>query len=661
MKGFWGCVFVFLAAPAFAEVPLADFARNDSYSEASISPDGAYLALKIPIGRQFGLAVFDIAKQQIISKINVGADRSVDQYWWANSKRLVVSLAEDSSLGERPVIYGDLIGVDADGRSSEYLFGFRGETVSLGSRLGRETAHRGSATVIRTLPNDPAHILISVKDYSADKDFGTETAYRMDVQSGRLDQNLAAPISGGVKFIADSNGFIRYAVGEDEHSIIRTFVRTPEKPQWAPLASGELKNVTATPLGLSNDNQFAYLSSDEGGDRRCLVRQNLASGERTSLSCDAVSSLDSVVMSFDGDEPVAAIYEAGRPEVHFLDTKNSARRILAELQKAFPGEIAHPVSHTQDGRLAVVETYSDHNPGDYYLFDTRTLKAQYLVGKTAWIDPDQMAEVRPISYPARDGKLIYGYLTLPQGREAKNLPLVVNPHGGPFRIRDNWEWHAEAQALASRGYAVLQVNFRGSSGFGNSFVGAGRQGWDSVMIDDITDGARWAVASGVADAKRLCIYGASYGGYAALMSVAREPDLYRCAIGYAGIYNLETLKRDTDFTTRRSGRTYFDEFIGTDPKRLRAASPINYVDQLKAAVMIVHGTEDQRAPYSQATELRKALDAHKYPYEWLVKEGEGHGFYKPENRTEFLLRLIAFLDKNLAPSASRAQAANPAN
>jgi dipeptidyl aminopeptidase/acylaminoacyl peptidase len=324
--------------------------------------------------------------------------------------------------------------------------------------------------------------------------------------------------------------------------------------------------------------------------------------------------------------------------------------MLQRLQLSFPGELVAPVSASTDGSKLVLYVYSDRDPGAYYLFDTKTVKASLIGGLFDRIDPEEMGERRPITFKARDGKTLHGYLTIPPARAAKSLPMIVLPHGGPIGIADTWRWDADAQLLATHGYGVLQINFRGSGGYGSDFEEAGHQAWDSVMIDDITDGTRWAIAQGIADGKRVCIYGASYGGYAALMSAEREPDLYRCTVGYAGVYDLKLLRSESDATESRQGRKAFDVFVGASPERLQKASPITYVDRLKAAVMIVHGTEDQRAPFTQAKALRKALDARHYPYEWLEKSGEGHGFYNPENRAEFYTRLLAFLDKNIGPA-----------
>jgi acetyl esterase/lipase len=658
-----------MLVPAFGDVPLKDFARYDSFDDAKLSPDGNYLALRVPIGDQFGLVIIDVATRKVLSKFGLGPLGSVAGYVWAGSNRLVVSVEQLLGPLDQPFVTGELLGFNVDGSGGSYLFGYR-PSGGTGTMITHGGDERASAHVFRTLPDDPHHVIVAVDSWESAYQYSTHQsiACRLEVQNGHCDENVVSPIVGSQSsFIADDKGFVRYAIGRDIHQKTLSFGRSPEHPEWQPLNSGEGPDTSLVPGFMSKDNQRVYLTSKEDGDHDCLVREDLGGGARVKLSCDPAADLERTVYSFDDGEPVATVFETGIPRFDYLDTDNPARKTVQKLQEAFPGEVANPVSHTRDGSKAVVFVYSDRNPGEFYLFDTKTLHAEFLIAARGWIDPQAMAERRPVNYPARDGRTVYGYLTLPPGKPEKNLPLVVYPHGGPFWIREHWEWNAEAQAMASRGYAVLQVNFRGSGGFGERFFEEGRQSWDKTMIDDITDGARWAVSQGYADPRRMCIFGGSYGGYAAMMSVVREPDLYRCAIDYAGVVDLEKLKEDGDVSDTKLGRTYFAEFVGSSADRLHAASPITYLDQLKAAVLIVHGKEDKRVPYAQAKELRDAMDKRKLPYEWLVKAGEGHGFYDPDNRTELLEKLIAFLDKYIGPNAvlpaapvSTVEAATPA-
>jgi dipeptidyl aminopeptidase/acylaminoacyl peptidase len=303
-------------------------------------------------------------------------------------------------------------------------------------------------------------------------------------------------------------------------------------------------------------------------------------------------------------------------------------------------------SETDDGSTALVRVSNDRNPGDYYLFDTRTLKATYGLSNREWLDPDDMNPVAPIEFKARDGLAIHGYLTRPKGSEGKRLPMVVMPHGGPFGIRDYWGFNEEAQILATAGYAVLQVNFRGSGGYGRDFRYAGARQWGGTMQDDVTDATRWAVGQGIADAGRVCLYGASYGGYASLMGVAKEPALYRCAVGYVGVYDLPTMHTAGDISERASGRNFVNEWIGPRDQ-VAAVSPTRLADRIKVPVFLAAGGEDERAPIEHSRMMERALQKAGVPVETLYFDTEGHGFYLPEHRREFYTKLLAFLSRNL--------------
>ena len=633
-------------ASAHAEVPLTAFSEFNDVYNVKISPDGTYVAAEIYTGDGTGLAIIPLADPKKLIKIVPSYDVLAD-YWWSGPDRVVISIGRQVGSLEAPVPTGELVTAKAEDGHISYLFGYRGSTDA--GRVKRIEATDASADVIAApIKGDPDHVAVSVLPWDfATTEEAREETYRLNVTDGMLSNEQAAPAAGIFDYLTDWAGLVRYAVGVDERFRRLVFRHPSGDGDWKQVNTGDLKNARIEPVQMSPDGSKAYLISDEGKDRLCAVEDNLTTGQRRALSCDGEADVDQLVFSFDGKEPIAAFYQSDRPSLRLLDTTNPDKDKLAALEKAFPGQVAIPVSATEDGSKAVVMVYSDRNPGDYYIFETKTMHAQYLFPARQTVYADDMAERRPIKFKGRGGQMLHGYLTLPRGKDAKNLPLVVYPHGGPFRIADTWGWDADAEMLAGRGYAVLQVNFRGSAGYGEAFIEAGYNSWDSVMIDDITDAARWTIAQGFADPKRMCIYGASYGGYAALMSAEREPDLYRCAIGYAGIYDLTTWKRTSDVASRRSGQNYVHDYIGATTEALQKASPLNHLDKLRAALMLVHGEEDTRVPYSQAKALRAALDERHYPYEWLAKPGEGHGFYKPENRLEFYQKLLAFLDRNI--------------
>ena len=311
---------------------------------------------------------------------------------------------------------------------------------------------------------------------------------------------------------------------------------------------------------------------------------------------------------------------------------------------AFPEEVVRFTSFTRDGSKIIVRVFSDRNPGDFYLYDTNDKSVTYLASVFDNIKPDQMVTMKPVKITARDGVVVHGYLTLPAGTDPKNLPLVVNPHGGPHGVRDQWGYNPEVQFLANRGFAVLQVNYRGSGGYGRDFLESGYLRWGEEMQDDLTDATLWAVNEGYADIDRLCIYGGSYGGYAALMGVVKEPDLYKCAIGYVGVYDLDLMKTCGDIPKREGGRYFLKKVLGEDKARISRTSPAQNAERIKAALFIAHGEDDVRVPMCQGRALKRALEKAGKDFIWMTRD-EGHGYQKLENRLAFYGQMEQFLDR----------------
>ncbi|HTL17650.1 MAG TPA: S9 family peptidase, partial [Patescibacteria group bacterium] len=302
----------------------------------------------------------------------------------------------------------------------------------------------------------------------------------------------------------------------------------------------------------------------------------------------------------------------------------------------------------RDGTKAILGSSNDRTPGTFYLVDTTSGKIKKLSDVAEWIDPEEMCPMRPIEYQSRDGLKIHGYLTLPLGSSGKNLPMVVNPHGGP-NLRNSWGFDPEVQFLANRGYAVLRVNFRGSTGYGKTFLKAGFKEWGLKQQDDITDGVKWAIEQGIADPKRIAIFGASYGGFAALTGLEKTPELYRCGISYAGVTDiLRTI--DPSAPTLTMVKMLLAERVG-DPKKdrqqLKESSPLNHVDQIQVPVFLAYGALDPKVPIATARTLAKDLQKRGKLYAFMEKEDEGHGFVKEENRIEFWKKVDEFLKSNL--------------
>lgn len=650
---------ILLLAPAHAEPPsIRDYARHAEFATVKLSPDGSYLAATVLQENETNLAVIRISDMKITGGLRGGSGRHVHDFWWVGPERVVAVFAERDGSLDTPFLTGEMVGMNADGTATQYLYGYRG-SASGGHRIKQGTQEYGFARMVAPLPDDPKHAIISSDSFWEIGDSSqVSSVHRIDVYSGKTSLLGRAPLEGWTSFLADDEGKLRFAVGTNKRTLaVESYARNSEGDGWRKLSIGG-SDAWIVPLFVDSQKANAYFSVALRGGRMCLIRQALTSEQHEQLACDAVEDLDAVVQSADKTTVIAAVYNSLKPKVDWLAPDHPDALLLQSLAKNFPDRLVRPVSWSCDGKKLLFYVVSDRSPGEYYLMDRESKKARYLVGRREWIDPQLMAAREPVTYKSRDGSTdLYGQLTLPRGVSAEELPAVVLIHGGPFGIDDNWFWDAEAQLLASRGFLVFQPNYRGSSGFGVDYQESARKAFGTTMIDDITDGTRALIAEGLADPNRICVMGGSYGGYASVMSAVREPDLYKCAIGYAGVYDLVALKKESDISESELGRNYIRMYVGGDEAELRQHSPITYIDRLKAPVLIVHGKRDQRTPFSQAKILRKALEQRGKPFEWLEKPNEGHGFVNVDNRVELYEKVLEFLKKNIGSASISAPGA----
>src|SRR5690606_9757517 len=424
---------------------------------------------------------------------------------------------------------------------------------------------------------------------------------------------------------------------------------------WKEIHRAAMGEARHTPHGFDRDNRLVYTSISNDGEPAKLYAVDTETGERTLLSWNGNVESFQRLYSSDGRELLAVVYEDGMPHIEFVNKSHPEAATYAGLIHAFPEHAVSFRGISRDGRYVLLVAYSDVDPGSFYLFDREEGKARFLLSARDWIKPEQMSPMRAFSFAARDGTPVHGFITVPRHGGGRNLPLVMLPHGGPHGIRDTWGFNPEAQFLASRGYAVLQVNFRGSGGYGNAFEKKGYRNWGTTMIDDMTDAVEWAVAKGVADPNRICTYGASYGGYAALQSIVREPDRYRCTIGYVGVYSLPLMHRDGDIPRTRMGREYLQRVLPESLAEQQAQSAVFNVDRIKVPVMLVHGERDERVPMSQYRALKQALVAAGRPPEVEILEPkEGHGFQELKNNVRLYTAIEAFLDKHIGTARNTA-------
>ena len=631
-------------------VSIEDLVKRPEVAAMQISPTGQYLAVAMPLedGTSM-LYVFDRTAGKQSAVIRGGSNNVIDRFWWVNDTRLVASVAEQLGGVDKPQPNGELYAINADGSGAMQLFGYRGAQ-SVGSHIKRgATARLAQADVIGLVPGDRKNILIQTYDW-LNTEGAPPSVELLDVYSGNT-RRLGVGPKAGSTFVADYRGQVRVASAPGADLTQQLYVRAGNDGKWQLYNDPKVSKLTMEPLMFARDNRHLYLRVSRPQQADALVRMDLDSGAKEVLYSGAADP-GPLLLTPDQQDAYGIVTFDGKTGIHVFAAESADGRMALALQKAFPGQVAMFGSFANDGKSGLVHVFSDRNPGDFYLFDTQKKNAEYIGSARKWLDPERMATMQPISLKASDGVELHGYLTLPPGSDGKNLPLIVNPHGGPHGIRDYWGFDPEVQVLASRGYAVLQLNFRGSGGYGIDFLEAGYRQWGLRMQDDLADATRWAVQQGYADPKRLCIYGASYGGYAALEGVVREPDLYRCAIGYVGVYDLALMYKDGDIPKSLFGRRYLQQVLGTDSTDLLKRSPVGGVERIKAKLMLVAGGRDQRVPIAQAKALRKALDQRDHPYEWLLKDQEGHGFYRTDNRVELYTKMLDFLDRNTGVPAT---------
>lgn len=651
-----------IAAAANAAAPptptIEDFVRKPKFESALIAPDGNHVALKIVARDKKSIGIIDLASRKTSATMGFPYEDEVYTYWWVGPTRLVVALASQEGVLDQPAPTGELMAIDADGGHRDYLFGYRGGMDTGPHRGGGQKAY-ASAYMIDTRLLAPRAALIGIDRWQGLDDRGSRELHRLDVKTGETKLIAYLPVQYPFSVAFGDKGQPLLAEGWDEHGHER-LLRPAEGEVWRDALPEGAQPRTATVLWarLDDPNRVSYLS-DEGSDVQCLREYDMKAGTSSLLACDPRVDVDDVRLASSNRAPVAAMFEDGLPRTVILDPEAPDAKTLQMLGRTFEHQRVRITSSSDDGSRMIVLVDSDRNPGDFYLFDRSTKNAEYLMSRREWIEPEQMRPMEPIRYKTRDGATIDGYLTRPAGDPKAKVPLILVPHGGP-EARDIWAWDPWAQWFASRGYAVLQVNFRGSAGYGDAHRDAGRHHWGDRMQDDLTDAVKWAIETGMTDAQHVCIAGASYGGYAAVMSAVREPGLYRCGAAVSGIYDLPAHLKQTDAHDFRTGRQALELILGSDTAALTAQSPIHLVDRLQAPLFIAHGTEDQRVDFDQAKALRKALDKAGKPYEWHVYEGEEHGFHEEANEADLLRTMTAFFDRNIGPGAPAVSVPAPA-
>ena len=622
-----------------------DFAKSPEVLGARISPTGEYLAVLRILDDKRVVVVLTYPGLELKGVMNFPGRNQVLTFQWVSNDRLIGSVTRDFGRYEFLAPSGELFGMDADGGRSKHLFGYRaGEDTPSATRGA--VRRLASATIIDPLWDDKNNVLIQIRDWNWAASSAVEAA-KMNVYTGRLTARVRA-LTPDAFLVAGRDGDVRFSLSTDDDFNSVVHVRDPEKGDWHLLSKTTLGDVPVSPLAVAKDGRlFVSTAPDDGPLGVYLL--DPATGRRTEVYRHAVVDAR-LVEDYKGNAWGVRI-EPDYPTIVAIDPDNPEAALLTQLRTMFEGRFVSIANTTHDGQLVLVGVRDDNQTPEVFLFDRKTRQMQRLFDALPWIDDASLSEMRPVQFKARDGVVLRGYLTLPRD-QAGPAPMVLMPHGGPHGPRDSWGYDPYVQVLAVNGYAVLQVNYRGSGGYGTRFERIGYREWAGAMQDDLTDATRWAIETGITEAGRVCIHGWSYGGYAALMSVVREPDLYACSVPAAGVYDHDIQYKKADFArATRWGKKYIDRVIGPTAEDRRRASPITYLDRLKTPLFIVHGEEDARVPVDHARELRKRLKAAGIEARYMEKENEGHGFFKEENRADFFNALLAFLDEHIGAAA----------
>ena len=654
----WQLVFLLLSlsgtAQAKAEpLPIDHFTRHGDFLSLSLSPDGQHMVARVQ--QQGTVAALVIRRAD---KAQVGGFKTARGNWmpevnWASNDRLVYSVGMKDGAFDSPVATGELYSVNLDGSDNRLIFGFRKENAQGRFRNGMDESAKASHRILETLPEDPDHILLQEEPWERVGAYyynrGNQKPFigRLNVYNGKWKDREQLP-HPGAQALATVDGSVNLMSWATQNRGLRTAIRSGRDAPWLELDFSQRGLFHPWLVSATRDYRQVFLGANTGPER---VRQLFVlDTQEVTLQPwfdDQPYDVDSVIMEHSGQQPAVAISWPGKPSYRYAGAALPRERHHQQLVKAFPNQHVDITSSDSAGRFLLAHVSGPMNPGEYYLFDTQQNKVDFVLANASWLDPRSLRPTEPVAMTTPDGLKLHGYLTLPLTSKGTPAALVVLPHGGPRGVRDYWAFNPEVQLLANRGYAVLQVNFRSSYGYGDAFARAGDRQWGGRVIDDIIGMTRHVIKQPDVDGKRVCIFGSSFGGYAALMTAARAPDLVRCAVGYAGIYDLTRLADEGDVTRFIGGRNYLAEVLGDDSEELARYSPTTRAQDIKAPVLLIHGAKDLRAPMAGAKRMRRALKDAGNNAEWLAFPRAGHGVRDEQDRKRLYERLLQFLEKHI--------------
>jgi dipeptidyl aminopeptidase/acylaminoacyl peptidase len=592
-------------------IPLSQFFDNAEVSSARISPDGQWLSFLKPYQGRMNIHIRPVAGGPE-RRMTSDTVRPISGYFW--------------SVDASQLLYVQDQGGDEN--FHVHAVPVAGTGVPEARNL---TPHPGARAMIYAVPRaTPDRILIGMNR----RDPALFDAYWLNIATGEMTVAVENP-GRLAAFYLDTENRLRAAMGQGTAGETVIFVRDTEAAEWREVVRYPMEEQVAI-LRFHPDGRRVWVTSNHGDtDLAQLALLDLQTGEKAPVESDPENQVDfsGAMFSERTHELLATVYAGDT--IRTYPKTSDMERALAQLRQVHGGSPSI-TSQTHDERLWVVSFNSPRDPGATYLFNRETGEAEFLFRPRPWLNSEHLVDMRPISYRTRDGFTVHGYLSTPRGVEPRNLPTVLVVHGGPW-ARDFWGYDPEAQLLANRGYAVLQLNYRGSTGFGKQFFNAAVREFGRAMHADLIDGVEWAVAQGITDPQRVGIYGGSYGGYATLVGLTFTPDVFACGVSYVGPSSLVTLIESFPAYWRPFLESTWFRFVGdpADPasrEELRARSPLYHVDQIRAPLLIVQGQNDPRVTKLESDQLAIALRDRGVPVRYLNAPDEGHGFVSPQNR-----------------------------
>ncbi len=614
-----------------ATIPIAALTKSSGISDLKLSPDGKWVAFRSTTKDGLVLAVLDTETRQLAHKINLPKKSELEWYRWAGSGKLLISFSAET------VFFGE------DARISR-LFHYDFATRAMPFVGKPEMGLEGDDV----LYVDPAGEFVLLAMQRTIYDYPSVWRFQLSAKPEKGASEVQRATQGIWEWYADDAGAVRMGMAFERGKVRVLYRRAPGEPlrEIAKITEDNFDDTIWDVLRITQGSDEGLVLKP-GPDGRMAVRKfNYATREVGEVVFSVPGwDIDEATVD-DKGQLVAAFHTDDRDRVTWFDPKMKA--LYARLGKALAGQQVWVTSRAKDDSRMLVWAGSESNPGQTFLYDAAKRTMDAFDTALPDLDPGLTVAPKPVSYTTRDKQTIFAYLTLPRGRQPKGLPLIIMPHGGPYGVRDKLEFDSLVQLLANRGYAVLQPNYRGSGGYGEAFSKLGEGQIGRAMQDDLDDAMDWAVAQGIADPKRVCMAGASYGGYAALWAVIRNPERYRCAVSFAGVTDWKRqLKYDANFFTRKGAKKWMARVQGEDPNfSLDLVSPVPQIARLTRPVLLSHGDEDTNVPFKQFTLLRDAAAKAGKPIETMVFAGEGHGFDDNENEARWYAAIEAFLAKH---------------